>query len=262
MLFGFRGYYFRRPRRFVGQREVHRLDIRDAGGAVPGPIREIAGRRASPRGGRHGDTSDSISLNRDIVNNTFGRIFTEAGDGASHIRPALRPSTRLPSARAVGNLQSRTPFVLSDVQADQAAIWNKTAVALTSHGHAPKPTVKQVLGLASLQGRMSLGSRPKVSNRHAGDGKLAGVTDEPALEVRCRYLEMELQAKYVGPVSESLVSASFGLGQIYSPGRKIEGVAVPMQNHPVLGKRGKARAHPLWRESYRRETGLPSFLTR
>jgi len=113
---------------------------------------------------------------------------------------------------------------------------------------------KQGLGLAGLQGRMSLGSRPKVSNRYAGDGKLEGMTDEPALEVRCRYLEMELQAKYVGPVSESLVRASFGVGQIYSPGRKIKGVAVPMQNGPVLGKRGKARAHPRWRDSYRRET--------
>ena len=60
------------------------------------------------------------------------------------------------------NLQSPTPFVLSDVQADQAAIWNKTAVALTSHGHAPKPTVKQILGLASKHRSMLLGGLPQV----------------------------------------------------------------------------------------------------
>ena len=124
----------------------------------------------------------------------------------------------------------------------------------SSHGHAPKPTVKQILGLASHRRSMMLGNRPQVRNRYAGVGKLAGVTDEPAFEVHCRYLEMKLQAEYVGPVSESLVRASFGVGQIYSPGRKIECVAVPMQNRPVLSKRGKARAHPRWRDSYRRET--------
>jgi hypothetical protein len=85
---------------------------------------------------------------------------------------------------------------------------------------------------------------------------LTGHADEPALEMRRRYLEMELQAKDIAPVSESLVRASFGVGQIYSPGRKIEGVAVPVQNRPVLGKHGKARTHSLWRELYRRKADL------
>ena len=119
-------------------------------------------------------------------------------------------------------------------------------------GTASKPAAKQIV--ASKHRCMVLSGRPQVGNRHAGGGKLARMPDEPTLEARCRYLEMKLQAKYIGPKSESLVRTSFGVGQIYSPRRKIEGVAVLMQYGPILGKRGKARTHSLLRDSYRRES--------
>jgi hypothetical protein len=59
----------------------------------------------------------------------------------------------------------------------------------SSIANAPKPALKHGFGLAYSNVGVSLGRRPQVGNRYAGDGKLASMASGKEL-ARCRTLRL------------------------------------------------------------------------